>query len=384
MIGLTILALLTSTAIPIFIGTLQSSSGLGAKQGAVTIASQRLEYVRSIAPADLLKGRNATDVAALIAAPGLVDLSADVTGSGNSDPAAAAGSAAALVPLTVTQALAGTTFTVRTFVDSCYLSRADGSCLRPTSNGGQAYRVTVDVAWPRRPGVQCSSAATGTCEYVVATLIDPSSDPVFSLSGTPTITAVKNGGTTPPSTLGPIHPGQQYTLQIQGYDFAAGASVIPGSGDTTGAVTGNTGTAITVDYLAGTTTGSRTLTVNNPSGAVGTTNLAVSTSAPTIAAVSPASASRLVATTFTVTGTDFFATPTLATQTTKPTLSISATRGGLPVTLVLSNVTLVSGTSMTFRTTLPFSFFSYTLNCTLTQTNPDGGTVDYAFTLGAT
>jgi type II secretory pathway pseudopilin PulG len=381
-VALFMMAVVVTAMVPFFIGSLQTTSGLGAKQAALTVASQQLEYVRSIDPDHLITGRNAADVAALIAAPGLVNLSADVPVGGNSDISAAVGSPNATVKLTGTQTRNNTVFTVRTYIDVCYLSKTSGTCTRLPVNGPPAYRVSVDVSWPKSAGVNCQTGRVGQCEFVSTTLIDASDDPVFTTNPPPTVTSisVKSGGTA--VTTG-VHPGQLVSLTLFGTNYVAGAVVYSGNGDVMGPVTSNTGTSIVTTLTASSALGTRSLVVVNPDGGSATTSLVVNKSTPTITGATPTTAVHGTVTTFTVTGTDFFATPSTAVSTIDPTLTLvgTGTHGAVqPVSPVVSNLTVFGRTSLTFQATFPVLLpsvapYGYTTTGTLTLVNPDGGTV---------
>jgi prepilin-type N-terminal cleavage/methylation domain-containing protein len=290
MVAISLLAVVVLAAVPFFIGTLRSSAGLGVTQVAVTVASHQLEYIRSVPAENLVSGRNASDVAALIADPGAVRLTDDVLATGNSDPGAAPGSSSAIVRLTDTQTLNGTAYIARNFINLCYLSRTSGTCTSNASNGTAMYRVSVAVSWPKRPGVQCVTGYQGRCEYVAVTLIDSSQDPVFAIK------------------------------------------------------------------------------------------------LPSITSFSPLVASRLPQV-YTVTGSDFQATPSLPGIAGLPLVTLSGTRTGYGVTgiidpMLATGVSFVNSNSITFIATMPWNNgLGYTASLTVSVTNPDGGTTSRAFTV---
>jgi len=80
-----VLAVMATTA-GFFVTSLKQSNGQTQAQQAAVLADQQLDYTRSVAGASLLSGRTQAAVQAVIAgAPVGVDLSQDVTATGNWD-----------------------------------------------------------------------------------------------------------------------------------------------------------------------------------------------------------------------------------------------------------------------------------------------------------
>lgn len=389
LVGILLLTVAVVAAVPLVLHVLQATAELDARRTAVTLASERLEQVRGVRPSQLVAGRHAADVAALVASPGLVDLSREVTATGNSDPTAASGSPAATVPLTQQQSVHGVTFTLETYVDVCYLSSTGSSgstCTADASNGTREWRVSVDVSWPRTPGTHCASARPGRCEHVASTLVDPSTDPVFSTDSPPTVTSLLDTRTSPAAALGVVHPGQLVPLRVVGTAFSPGAGAYGNNRDAVGQPTGVTATSLDVPLLASGLLGRRSLTVVNPSGTSSAVPFDVTTSTPTITGMSPTSGTGGVPVQFTLTGSDLFSTPSLATQTVRPSVQVTgvAVINGAPYygSGQAAMIKVVDPTTLTFMSQFPVGV--YTATVTVVVVNPDGGTATATFTVYVT
>jgi len=149
------------------------------------VSDQAIELVRAVPVANLLDGR---------------DQATSDTYWGNL-PAGAAAAKAASVELYDTPPVAATRpvqftvadqttfvnktqYTVDTDIGGCWVTAtapvrctAPGTPPTPTPN---VYRIIVDVHWPAKLGQNCPASR---CDYVVTTLRDASTDPVFNLAG---------------------------------------------------------------------------------------------------------------------------------------------------------------------------------------------------------
>ncbi len=342
MVSLLVLAVVMAAAASFFINSLRSTDSQGQRQIAVTLANQALEQTQSQTPAALLTGRTQSSVQALLATPGAAALTAqDFTSSGNYDPSPIGPPA---IPTTVTQVANGTSYTIRTFIDICYLASGGGSCGRTSSAGAtQLYRITVDVTWSGGKGSQCS----GGCDYSASTIIDAHGEPTFKTNiSTPHITGISPSAAAVLTTR---------TLTITGTGFVSGAFLqITGSAATFSPVTTNTGIQIVVDLTAGNNSGSYTLYVVNPDGGRASTSFTI-TPPPVITSISPSAGSPPGGSAVTVTGTGF--------------------QNGATMTMTggsVSGVSWVSPTQMT-ATLTPDGSLEGANAATVTVTNPDFG-----------
>lgn len=172
-----IIFVLTATTV-FFVGSMAGSSLQQQRQAAVSVAAAAMESTRAVPAKNLTDGRDAIRNAALRATAGSVNTSQsvpafDVTATALSVPTVAFTSPPATV--------AGVDYTVRTFVDRCYLPTTGGVCGATQPAGSQPmYRVTVEVRWTPGRGVNCDG---GQCQYVTSTLRDPSPDYKFTPAG---------------------------------------------------------------------------------------------------------------------------------------------------------------------------------------------------------
>jgi len=184
-VALALMSIVMLSTVAVFIGTVKASAGDQRRQGATQAADAAMEYVRSVAPtlnasglSNLVSGRTAAAVAtqwsALSAA---VDLSQTNQAS---DPNATT-SSTPVVPITQAPpngpVIAGQPYTVNTVVGTCYLIAT--TCSQTNAGGSvMMFRVIVVVSWTPGNGSTCSGQG---CQYVLSTLINPSTDPTFDI-----------------------------------------------------------------------------------------------------------------------------------------------------------------------------------------------------------
>jgi hypothetical protein len=144
-----------------------------------------MELARSVPSSGLLsgrdKGRSDTQWAALPAAAAAAKAVSqevwDATATGSSTP---------VVPFTTADATTlvnKTQYTVNVAIGKCWISTTTSVICNVPSPIGTAtplYRVIVDVHWKAKIGEYCPAAG---CDYVVTTLRDPSTDPLFNSNG---------------------------------------------------------------------------------------------------------------------------------------------------------------------------------------------------------
>lgn len=368
-LGILVVVMLGSAGF--FISSLKKTSGTSQRQAAVTLATQMMEYTRNVPNASLLAGRDSATVQSmLIAVPGTVDLSQDVTNAYNSDPAATATSSQ-VVPISYTSLVGGAAYTTRTYIDRCYLSTTSSVCGSVDSGAGWMYRISAAVAWNLGAGQRCL-LASGVCEYVATSLRDPGSDPCFN-SNTSLVGCSNVSGSTSTPLISSISPspvlvGSTTTLTIFGSGFMAGATVVPDAYGTVANTTFVSPTQMTVSFRAGTTSaavGTRTLKVVNPDTGTALGTVSVSPSTVSISSVNPAAVVSGATTTLTISGTGFLSN-TVA--------SVDPAAGSVDAT------TFVSPTSLTVSLTAA-SGTAAVGSHTLTVTNPDGPSDSGAFTI---
>ncbi len=174
-----LLTLVASTSAGLFIKTVASSSGLQRRQASIEVAQQQMELVRAVVPMTasgtdgLIAGRYKTAVDAQWA----TTTSADLSQTNEVWDTLATTASVPVLPLTKTSTVAGEVYTVRTFIGTCYLPAAGGACVKTSTAGASLMaRVIVSVTWTPGTSGTCSGAG---CEYVLASLINLNSDPVF-------------------------------------------------------------------------------------------------------------------------------------------------------------------------------------------------------------
>ena len=352
-----LLAVMATTA-GFFTTSLKQSNGQTQAQEAAVLADQQLDYTRSVAGKSLLTGRDQATVNSTIASPPPgVDLSQDVTTSGNYDSSATAASTKA-VPIVMHPTVGGTAYTVTTFIDQCYLtSAASPDCKSAVTSFGWLYRITVDVTYSLGGGRACANGKP--CYYVASTLRDPGSDPCFNVNvafagcstSQPTITAFTPNTVTTNSVT---------TITVTGTNFDPGASISLDAGGTASSVTVNSSTSLTFTLTTDNTVaavGTRTVKVTNPNGKFAYGTMTITTSAINVISVSPSPINTSTTTTLTISGSGFQV-------------------GGSVVSIPGSAGTIV-GTPTVSATTITLSFAAGTTASSIgtwaaTVTNPDG------------
>lgn len=252
MVALFMLALVSAAAAGFLVGALRTTARQSDKQNATALATQSLEAVQAVPVTQVLLGRRQTDVQAMLALPQVAPLVAqDVVATDNYDPAASAASTA-VIPVTRTQTIKGTVFTLLTAVNRCFLSPTSHTCTRAAASDGVAtLRATVSVQW--------GLASCGTqCRFATSALLDTQLDPLFNRAKSrPIISSVS------PTT---VDAGTTATLTVSGKDFASGATLAVGTGGGTFSATTRdaTGRSLSATWTVGTAPGDYTLALTNP------------------------------------------------------------------------------------------------------------------------
>jgi hypothetical protein len=159
-------------------------------QTAARIAVASLDRVRAIGAAGAVSGRDLSSATAQFdwtpasadhpatatdVAPWLADMSI----AADSASAPGTGSHAAVPTSAVAQVINGRTFWISYFVGYCWRAAGtgDGACGKNQSDGAVQYvRVVVAVGWTG------GSCGTTWCDYVSASLLDGTGDPVFNFN----------------------------------------------------------------------------------------------------------------------------------------------------------------------------------------------------------
>ena len=184
-VALSLILFVMTSSVVFFIRSMQTSGTQQVREAAISLADQATEQARSVPSLTLLsgrdKGRSDTQWAALPAAAAAAKAVSqevwDTTATGTSTP---------VVPFTTadtTTLVNKTQYTVNVAIGKCWISTTTSVICNVPSPIGTAtplYRVIVDVHWTAKIGEYCP--ATG-CDYVVTTLRDPSTDPLFNSNG---------------------------------------------------------------------------------------------------------------------------------------------------------------------------------------------------------
>ena len=314
-VALSILVLVMMGSAGFFVSSLKKTSGQGQRQAAVTLAEQAIEYTRSVPASALLKGRSQSLVASLNASPGTVNLSQDVTAALNPDGSpsnfdtTATGTSSQVVPITQQPIVSSVTYTVRTFINRCYVA-PDGSCgANSAGSNGWMYRISVGVQWSLNGGQQCSNAG-GLCEYDVSSLRDAGTDPCFNSNASFTGCLGVASATSQPiiSSIVPasVTAGSTTLLTLNGSNFVSGAHVGVDSGGSLSPPTFVSPSKMTVTFTATAgLTGTRTLTLVNPDTGTAKGTFTVGVGSISVSSVTPTSVANGATQTLSINGTGF-------------------------------------------------------------------------------
>ncbi|CAG7601042.1 prepilin-type N-terminal cleavage/methylation domain-containing protein [Leucobacter soli] len=178
-VAITLLLVVTVAALPLIINSLQFSTAQQRQQAGVIVTQEAMEQVRVrasglTAVAPLVAGRHSSDVGAQFTRvsthPGVAQTNAA------SDPAAASGSAAALLPLQQNVRRDGTDYTVETLIGTCTQQKngtGELRCLK-TGTGNAMVRTIVVTKWTA--GDACTGSPAGYCSYEAMSLINLDTD----------------------------------------------------------------------------------------------------------------------------------------------------------------------------------------------------------------
>ena len=179
---------------------------------------------------------------------------------------------------------------------------------------------------------------------------------------------------TPGPSLSAISPssgiqGAAVAVTLTGTNFATGSTIsLSGTGITVSNLTVASSTSITATFTIAATapTGAQNVTVTSRSKISGSQAFTVNSGAPTLASISPSSGTQGQAVNVTLTGTNFAAGSTIG-----PLGGLNCIQSGC---ITVSNLTVVSSTSITATFTIALNALTGTYNVTVTNSIGTSGT----------
>jgi prepilin-type N-terminal cleavage/methylation domain-containing protein len=184
-VALALILFVMTSSVVFFVRSLQTSSGQQSRQAAISLADQAIELARAVPVTNLTDGRDQATADTQWAALPTQAAAAKAASLELYDTVPVAPVVA--VPFSVansTTLVNKTQYTVDTAIGGCWVtSTAPVRCTAPATPPTptpNVYRIIVDVHWPAKQGQSCQGSR---CDYVVTTLRDASSDPLFNLAG---------------------------------------------------------------------------------------------------------------------------------------------------------------------------------------------------------
>ena len=176
-VAITILAVLSTASLGVYLSGINSATAQQRREVAVTVANSVLEAATLTPPANLYVGRDELAVKSLLAANDTV-ASVKQTYAGYQSPPVALTPA---VKPTQTVTLNGTDYAVTTIIGTCFQKKSGGTCTVSTgtypaqpavpADSLVLTRIVVIVRWTAG-----STCAGGTCRYDTSTLVDRNSE----------------------------------------------------------------------------------------------------------------------------------------------------------------------------------------------------------------
>jgi Tfp pilus assembly protein PilV len=372
-VALGILMIVMLSTAGFFVQSLKTSSTQAQQQEAAQLATQQLDYSRSVPAKALLYGRTQALVQVATNSPGITDLSQDVISGFNYDgwDGTSSGQASQVVPINMPpQTVSGTVYNVTTFIDRCYVSfGTNQQCVRAAAAGSSwLFRISVNVSWKPTGGRTCPTASKA-CQFVASTLRDPGTDPCFNVNvdfagcspSQPSITSFN------PST---VTTNTTTNMTLTGINFDPGAKLTIDSavGTITNVLVVNA-TTITFTLTTANTPAAvgsaQVIRVTNLNGKYGLGTITVNTSNLNANTASPATVYTGATTAMVITGSGF--------------------QPGTLVSVPAADGTIV-GTPVVTATTISLNFLAGSGtaalgSATYTVTNPDGATDTVSFTV---
>jgi len=185
-VALALILFVMTSSVVFFVRSLQTSSGQQSRQAALSLADQAMEQARAVPVASLLDGRDqATATTQWAALPAVAAAAKAASVLVWDTPPVAPTVAVAFSVANQTTFVNKTQYTVDTAIGGCWVTatapvRCTAPATPPTPTPN-VYRIIVDVHWPAKQGQSCGTASR--CDYIVTTLRDASTDPVFNLAG---------------------------------------------------------------------------------------------------------------------------------------------------------------------------------------------------------
>lgn len=190
LVAVVLLAIVLVAVSGFFVRGAATATMLQRRQAAVALADEAMELIRSVPPAapdvadsPLVAGRSDADVhAQWSTAPR--DVRDDyLAGMRQAWDTAPVGSTPT-VPLRTRATVSDQPFTIDQYLGLCYRATTKDASCTARSTGAQAetrvYRAVVVVSWDPGAGGTCGGSP---CRFVLASLLDPLTDPLFMLNG---------------------------------------------------------------------------------------------------------------------------------------------------------------------------------------------------------
>ena len=186
-IAISILAVLSTASLGVYLSGMNSAASLQRQQVAVTVANEVMENVYAWPVSGLYTGRGRVAVQNLWAAgTGIGGVNETYQAWDASAPVGSLGDVPVSNPTLIQRS--GTTYKTQTFIGPCFQPVSGGDCLRarplaataPATPSGftKLIRVIVVVRWDA--GGSCGA---GGCKYEAATIIDPNVDLLWNSNG---------------------------------------------------------------------------------------------------------------------------------------------------------------------------------------------------------
>jgi len=181
-VALALILFVMTSSVVFFVRSLQTSSGQQSRQAAISVADQAMELARAVPVANLNDGRDQATAHNQWTALPAAAAAAQAASNEQFDAPPVASTMS--VPFSAVTVVNKTPYTADTAIGGCWVTAltpvrctAPGTPPTPTPN---VFRIIVDVHWLAKQGQSCPA---GRCDYVITTLRDASTDPVFNLAG---------------------------------------------------------------------------------------------------------------------------------------------------------------------------------------------------------
>ena len=190
--AISIVTIIMTGLVSLLVTVTHSTAQQRSSRTAAQLADAVLDKARAVGAASAVSGRDATSSASQFAghtpatpdwpatASAVAPWLATMTTASDSTAAVGAGQTATLPTIATHQVVNGTSYSVSDFVGYCWRLSGGSDCTTSSTGGAIQYvRVVVVLAWS---GGNCPS--TG-CDYLSATLLNSTGDPVFNFNQSP-------------------------------------------------------------------------------------------------------------------------------------------------------------------------------------------------------